>query len=296
LNQVSGPATTRATYVPDIQGSVIASLDASSGTLSKAGYQPYGESGSTAGTFRYTGARIDAETNGLYDFRARMYSPILGRFLQTDPIGSAGGINLYAYVGNDPLNLLDLYGLAADGSQGYKIRGAYPNEGYPTEGLNTADGVFFVFAGPLVGGLRAAGSSVATGLLAEDATLGVTAAATADAAQAAGATRGVAAALRIGEQTFTDISSGAARQIGNVPTPINRTIKTIIEGLPENAPFAGQCAEIGCLSQALNAGVNPSGGSVATAAIRAVGNPAQAVPVQPCVTCSQVLRYYGVHF
>jgi RHS repeat-associated protein len=118
LNQVGGPATTRATYVPDIQGSVIASLDASSGTLTKAGFQPFGESGSTAGTFRYTGARIDAETNGLYNMRARMYSPTLGRFLQTDPVGTQGGINLYGYVGNDPLNLVDIFGLTADNPQG----------------------------------------------------------------------------------------------------------------------------------------------------------------------------------
>jgi RHS repeat-associated protein len=86
-------------------------LDASSGTLTKTGYQTFGESGSTVGTFRYTGARIDAETNGLYDFRARMYSPTLGRFVQADPSGTKGDINLYAYVGNDPLNAVDPSGL-----------------------------------------------------------------------------------------------------------------------------------------------------------------------------------------
>jgi hypothetical protein len=76
LNQVSVTGSTRVTYIPDIQGSIVASLDASSGTLTKTGYQLFGESGTTAGSFRYTGARIDAETNGLYDFRARVYSPI----------------------------------------------------------------------------------------------------------------------------------------------------------------------------------------------------------------------------
>ena len=39
------------------------------------------------------------------------YSPALGRFLQVDPIGTDGGLNLYAYVRNDPVNLLDPIGL-----------------------------------------------------------------------------------------------------------------------------------------------------------------------------------------
>jgi RHS repeat-associated protein len=52
------------------------------------------------------GYRPDNET-GLYFTGARYYSPTLGRFLQTDPIGLRGGANRYAYVGNDPINLLD---------------------------------------------------------------------------------------------------------------------------------------------------------------------------------------------
>jgi RHS repeat-associated protein len=111
LSQANVAASTRATFIPDIQGSIVGSLDSSSGAITKTGYQTYGESGTIAGTFRYTGARIDAETNGLYDFRARMYSPVLGRFLQPDPIGAQGSFNLYAYVNNDPLNKSDPVGL-----------------------------------------------------------------------------------------------------------------------------------------------------------------------------------------
>ncbi len=114
LNQINVVAAARATLVPDIQGSVIASLDSGAGVLSKIGYLPYGKSAS-AGPFGYTGQRIDPETSGLYYYRARHYSPAWGRFLQADPIGYGGGSNLYAYVGNDPLNLNDPNGFVAEG-------------------------------------------------------------------------------------------------------------------------------------------------------------------------------------
>ena len=51
--------------------------------------------------FRYTARESDAET-GLYYYRARYYDPATGRFSNEDPIQFDGGINLYAYVGNDP--------------------------------------------------------------------------------------------------------------------------------------------------------------------------------------------------
>jgi RHS repeat-associated protein len=114
MNVASG---TRATLIPDVQGSFIGALDASAGTLTKYGYQTYGESGTTGGSFRYTGQRIDPETNGLYYYRARMYAPAWGRFMQADPIGYAGGANFYRYVRNDPLNLNDPYGFAPDSPQ-----------------------------------------------------------------------------------------------------------------------------------------------------------------------------------
>ncbi len=60
--------------------------------------------------FKMGGQEYDQET-GLYHLGARYYDPQLGRFLSEDPIGIAGGLNLYAYADNDPVNFSDPSGL-----------------------------------------------------------------------------------------------------------------------------------------------------------------------------------------
>jgi RHS repeat-associated protein len=95
--------------IADRQGSIIATRGAS--TVRHA-YGPYGEPDAWAGSrFRYTG-QIALPEAGLYHYKARVYDPALGRFLQTDPVGYADDVNLYVYTLNDPVDLIDVTGKA----------------------------------------------------------------------------------------------------------------------------------------------------------------------------------------
>jgi RHS repeat-associated protein len=103
-----GAATTNKTWLyADHQGSVVAQANGTGTNTAIYSYGPFGEPNQITGSrFRYTGQQYLGQLN-LYYYKARFYSPNIGRFLQTDPIGYADDLNLYAYVGNNSVNLTD---------------------------------------------------------------------------------------------------------------------------------------------------------------------------------------------
>jgi len=102
-----------ANFLTDALGSTLALTNSSGSALAQYAYEPFGNttvtSGSSTNPYQYTGRENDG--TGLYFNRGRYYNPTLQRFVSEDPIGLAGGNNLYAYVGNDPADFVDRLGL-----------------------------------------------------------------------------------------------------------------------------------------------------------------------------------------
>lgn len=102
-------------YATEEPGNVVGLIDGQNRLVNHYVYEPwvrmYTARESVSNSLYMAAREFDGET-GLYYMRNRYYYAALGRFLSEDPIGIAGGINPYAYAGDNPVNVTDPYGLA----------------------------------------------------------------------------------------------------------------------------------------------------------------------------------------
>jgi RHS repeat-associated protein len=104
-------------HFADALGSVTRITDSTGTRFKLMVYDSYGNMTSDTGSAQadyvsYTGREAERDL-GIYYYRARYYDPLTGRFMARDPLGfSAGDVNLYRYVGNNPVSLRDPLGLS----------------------------------------------------------------------------------------------------------------------------------------------------------------------------------------
>jgi RHS repeat-associated protein len=147
------PAAGYAFLHPDRNGCVIALTDRDGYVTDSYAYSPFGEllrrTGNSRSPFTYVGEYgVHDDSGNLYLMGRRHYDASLGRFLQRDPIGHNGGVNLYAYVSNDPVSRIDPSGLA--GISGHTVTldgqvlppGAQNGEPPPYTGPPSPNGAF----------------------------------------------------------------------------------------------------------------------------------------------------------
>ncbi|WP_233256592.1 RHS repeat-associated core domain-containing protein [Opitutus sp. ER46] len=121
LVQMVDHTGTATAYLPayDGGGNVAALMSSDGNPAAVYEYGPFGERMRAEGTYATTNpfrhaTKFTDEESGLVYYGRRYYSPSLGRFISRDPIGAAGGPNLYGFVANDPVNRSDYLGMAQD--------------------------------------------------------------------------------------------------------------------------------------------------------------------------------------
>ena len=173
-------------YYHDGSGNVSDVVDLSVATYTSLGHYDYdaygnltGSSGSDpdANYYRYSGKEYIPSV-GMYNYGYRFYSPGMGRWINRDPIGESGGLNVYEFAGNNPINSGDAYGEyvvlddgivivggAVAGLAGQAVEDAIagkvsPYESYAAAMVGGSVGAeATIYAGPIVGGAAGAAAS-----------------------------------------------------------------------------------------------------------------------------------------
>jgi hypothetical protein len=113
-------------------------------------------------------------------------------------------------------------------------------------------------------------------------------------AREAGAARGAAAALKVGDDIFTDLSAGAREALGGTWTELHPEVQDVLDTIPHpRVPYHGYCAELQCISQALTAGKTGqelAGSEIATSSV------VTGAAKTPCSSCTVVLQYFKLKF
>ncbi|WP_068775021.1 SpvB/TcaC N-terminal domain-containing protein [Paenibacillus sp. FJAT-26967] len=114
----------------DILGSSTMEVDEEGSLISYEEYLPYGGTSYITGAdqrevqlkeYRYSGKERD-DCTGLYYYGARYYPPWLGRWINADPAGTADGLNMYAFVGGNPVRFIDPEGMAKKKKEQSKLQ------------------------------------------------------------------------------------------------------------------------------------------------------------------------------
>jgi len=131
-------------YHTDGNGNVTALVNGSGAVVAKYLYDSFGNTlgmwGQLAAgnTYRFSSKEVDARS-GQYYYGFRWYDPNLQRWLNQDPIQEAGGINLYRYVGNSPINRVDPLGLfvSADPNDANTVAQSFAGSAFSTWAAGT---------------------------------------------------------------------------------------------------------------------------------------------------------------
>jgi RHS repeat-associated protein len=281
--------------------------------------------------FLFTSKELDEET-GLYYFGARYYDARRAKWINPDPAmleiaggGNPIGLSTYAYAFNNPSRYVDPDGEAAsEWAESWEKHGraqyrqALANQITPeTSGgelvglalttlsvelgagvvdiLRLGEGVaeggwgYFHDAARALGGFgllkmatpspRAPSSSQARQTAVEQANL----------AQQQSPRPGAASGLVTTEgQTFSGVSCGGQR--------IHPIVQRLLDAVPPRlrSPLHSKCAEVACLSKALDSAAWVRGGTMSTVKVRGRGNSEHAAPLPPCSSCSFLLKKLNI--